>query len=325
MPSRIFVTGAAGFIGSRVVRILRARGDEVVAVVRDPSANEALRDLGVRLVAGDLGSEASIRAAMARTAAVIHIAGIYHVGIPASERPAMYEANVGATQRVLDAAIAEGIGKIVYISTANVFGNTRGRVVDETFRRDLADGYLSYYDETKYKAHVAAENRIEAGAPIVIVMPGTAYGRGDHSGIGEQLKAAYDGTAQYLALGGVGISPTYVDDLATGIVAALDRGRIGESYTMAGDNMRLREAMAIAARAGGKRLPRLTVPNALLRLGSHLAPAAGSAFGLPPNIREIMTAADGVTVWASSTKAASELGYAPRDLEVGAREAFVRA
>jgi uncharacterized protein YbjT (DUF2867 family) len=58
MPSRIFVTGAAGFIGSRVVRILRARGDEVAAVVCDPSANEALRDLGVRLVAGDLGSEA---------------------------------------------------------------------------------------------------------------------------------------------------------------------------------------------------------------------------------------------------------------------------
>ena len=107
----------------------------------------------------------------------------------------MYEANVGATQRVLDAAIAAGVPRIVYISTVNVFGNTHGRIVDETYRRDLAEGFLSYYDETKYLAHVAAEARIEAGAPIVIVQPGTVYGAGDHSGIGAQLKAAYDGTA----------------------------------------------------------------------------------------------------------------------------------
>src|SRR4029077_704577 len=104
---------------------------------------------------------------------VIHYAGSYRVGISASERPAMYEANVALTERVLDAAIALGIPRIVYVSTVNAFGNTKGRVPDETFRRDLADGFASYYDETKYQAHVAAEARIAAGAPIVIVMPGT--------------------------------------------------------------------------------------------------------------------------------------------------------
>ena len=102
---------------------------------------------------------------MTGAAGVIHIAGSYLVGIPASERPAMYEANVGATQRVLDAAIAAGVPRIVYISTVNVFGNTHGRIVDETYHRDLAEGFVSYYDETKYLAHVAAEARIEAGAP----------------------------------------------------------------------------------------------------------------------------------------------------------------
>ena len=102
---------------------------------------------------------------MTGAAGVIHIAGSYLVGIPASERPAMYEANVGATQRVLDAAIAAGVPRIVYISTVNVFGNTHGRIVDETYHRDLTEGFVSYYDETKYLAHVAAEARIEAGAP----------------------------------------------------------------------------------------------------------------------------------------------------------------
>ncbi len=62
------------------------------------------------------------------------------------------------------------------MSTINVFGNTRGRVVDETYRRDLTRGFLSYYDETKYLAPIATEARIEAGAPIVIVQPGFVYG-----------------------------------------------------------------------------------------------------------------------------------------------------
>lgn len=322
MVRRVFVTGAAGFIGSRVARILRERGDEVVATVRDPAKADALRDLGVRLVVGDLGSVAAVREAMTGSDAVIHLAGSYTIGIPASERPIMYEANVGLTQRVLDAAIAEGIPRIIDISTVNVFGNTRGRVLDETFRRDPADGYLSYYDETKYLAHVAAEARIEAGAPIIIVLPGTIYGRNDHSGVGAQLKAAFDGTAPYVALGGVGVCPTYVDDLADGIVAALDRGRIGESYVMGGQNMRLRDAMRMTARAGGHRLPRLSVPDAFLRVGARLAPGGGGFFGLPPNLTEIMRSSLGVTYWGNSAKAAAELGYATRDLESGARDAY---
>ena len=175
---------------------------------------------------------------MTGAAGVIHIAGSYLVGIPASERPAMYESNVGATQRVLDAAIAAGVPRIVYISTVNVFGNTHGRIVDETFQRDLTEGFVSYYDETKYLAHVAAEARIEAGAPIVIVQPGTVYGAGDHSGMGAQMKAAYDGTAQFIAFADTGIAPTHVDDIAGGIVAALDRGRPGEAYILTATNTR---------------------------------------------------------------------------------------
>jgi dihydroflavonol-4-reductase len=322
MNRTVFVTGAAGFIGSRLVRQLRLRGDDVVAIVRDPSSATELQATGARLVQGDLGSDAAIRSAMTGSDAVIHLAGSYRVGIPSSERPPMYEANVTSTERVLDAAIALAIPRIVAISTVNTFGNTHGRVVDETYHRDLDEGFVSYYDETKYLAQAAAEARIAAGAPIVIVQPGTVYGRHDHSAIGAQLKAAFDGTARYMALGDLGISPNYVDDLATGILAAADRGRIGEAYVMAGPNIRLRDGMRIAADAAGRRLPRLTVPTSVLRLGARLAPSAGGALGLPPNLREILSAAADVTLWASSAKAAAELGYATRDLATGARDAF---
>jgi dihydroflavonol-4-reductase len=318
----IVITGGAGFIGSRVTRRLYERGDEVVAIVRDPATADTLRDLGVRLVAGDLGDVAGIRAVVAGAGAVIHAAGSYRVGIPASERPAMHDANVAATERVLDAAIAEGVGRIVYLSTVNVFGDTKGIARDETFQRDPADGFVSYYDETKYLAHLAAEKRIAAGAPIVIVLPGTTYGPGDHSTAGAQLKAAFEGTARYLTQTNLGITPTHVDDVATGIVAALDRGRLGQAYVMCGENMRLGEAMAIAAKAGGRRLPRLVIPNGVLRMTARIIPGGGALLGVAPNLREIVSASDGVTYWGNHAKATAELGFAPRDLATGARDAF---
>lgn len=319
---RVFVTGAAGFIGSAVVRRLVGRGDHVSAMVRDPDRATLLQELGVELRRGDLSRTVAIVDAMRGTDAALHIAGMYRVGIAARERPAMHDANVGATHRMLDAFATAGLDRLVAISTINVAGNTHGRIVDERYRRDLSEGFLSYYDETKYLAHRAVQERIDGGARIVIAMPGTSYGPNDHSAIGEQLRAAYDGTLRYLAQADLGIAPAHVDDVAAGIVGCLDRGRIGESYFLGGQNVRLRDAMAIAARLGGQRLPRLEIPSALVRLGSFAPASLARAMGLPPDLREVLRASDGVTYWGSSAKAATEIGYAPRDLTSGLRATF---
>jgi nucleoside-diphosphate-sugar epimerase len=319
---RIFVTGGAGFIGLAVVRRLVERGDRIVAVVRDPDRATALTDLGVETRAGDLSRTAAIVDAMRGTDAALHIAGMYRVGIAPSERPAMQDANVGATHRILDATVTAGVERLVYVSTVNVLGNTRGRILDERHRRDLAEGFTSYYDETKYLAHRAVRERIDAGLPAVIAMPGVVYGQRDHSGIGQQLKGAHDGTLRYVALADVGISAVYVDDVAAGIVGALDRGRMGESYLLGGENMRLRDAMRVAARIGGKGMPRLELPVGLMRLGSKAPAALARLAGLPDDLGEVMRASLGVTYWASSAKAATELGYRPRDLASGLRATF---
>jgi dihydroflavonol-4-reductase len=251
---------------------------------------------------------------------------MYRVGITAAEQPAMLDANLGATERVLDAAVAARVPRIVYVSTANAFGNTKGEIVDESYARDLRHGFVSYYDETKYRAHEAALKRIADGAPVVIVQPGTVYGPGDHSAIGAQLEQAYGGTLPYRAVDDVGITPVHVDDLATGIVAALDRGALGEAYVMAGPPLRLAQALEVAARSGGKRLPRLRIPSLLMRAASPVAglvPArAALRLGLPPNIREVISASAGVTYWASSAKAERDLGFRTRPLEAGLRDAF---
>src|SRR5689334_18870439 len=124
---RVVLTGGGGFVGGAVARRLRERGDEVVALVRDPARAGDLTAIGAEVVANDLATAAAIEATLPGADAVIHAAGSYRVGIPRRERAAMWDANVGTTTRALDAAAAAGTKRIVYVSTCNVFGNTQGK------------------------------------------------------------------------------------------------------------------------------------------------------------------------------------------------------
>jgi len=177
---KVFVTGGTGFIGGHVVRRLRERGDDVVALVRNPEKGAALADAGCELVAGTLADREAIRAAMDGCDAVIHGAAIYEVGIPDSARRPMYEANVAGTENVLGAALEAGIPRVVYVSTVAAFGNTHGEVVDETYQHP-GESFTSYYEQTKYEAHQIAKRLIAEGLPCVIVQPGGVYGPHDHS------------------------------------------------------------------------------------------------------------------------------------------------
>jgi dihydroflavonol-4-reductase len=313
------LTGGAGFIGGAVARTLRERGDAVVALVRDRGRAGALEELGAEIVDSDLSDIDRLTDIVREQSpdAIVHAAGSYRIGIRKSERGAMWDANVGTTTRILDAAEAAGTLRIVYVSTVNVFGNTRGWVVDETYRRDLREGFLSWYDETKYGAHEVAEQRIRDGAPIIVAMPSQVYGPGDHSEAGEQLRRAPDGRLGYRALDDVGFGMVHVDDLAAGIVAVLDDGQVGRQYVLSGPTTTLGEAIALAASIGGRRPPALRVPTALL---SATAPL-GAIIGLP-NLGEVISAAAGVTYWASSARARQELGWGARDLEAGFRDTF---
>jgi nucleoside-diphosphate-sugar epimerase len=319
---RVVVTGGAGFIGRAVVARLAARDDQVVALVRDLVRASHLIAPNVELVQSSLDDPEQLAAAFHGADAAIHGAGDYRIGIPERDHAAMWDANVGTTERVLDAAIAAGVPRILYLSTVGVMGNTHGRLVDETYRRDPTDGFLGWYDETKYRAHEVAEARIATGAPITIAMPSQVYGPNDHSITSRQLELAHAGRLRYVALGNAGAAWVHVHDLADGIVAALDRGRIGEAYILAGECRRLGEAVAIAARVAGRRPPRLGVPTLLLRLTAPLNDAVGGLPGMPANLRETIDSGDGVTYWATHEKASRELGFAPRTLAQGVADTW---
>ena len=312
---RVLLTGAGGFVGGAVARLLRERGDTVLAPVRDPAKVRELARLGVELATSDLSDVDELVELLRGVDAVIHTAGSYRVGIARGARGAMWDANVGTTTRILDAASTVGTARVVYVSTVNAFGNTRGRVVDESFRRDPTRGFLSWYDETKYRAHELAEQRTADGAPIVIVMPSQVYGPGDHSAFGDQLRRAFAGRLPFRALDDVGVGLVHVDDLAAGIVAALDRGQPGRSYVLSGPTTTLRDAITTTARIGGRRPPRIRIPTRVLRAAARL----GSILGRP-GLLELVYASAGVTYWASSARARQELGFSARPIEDGLRD-----
>ena len=315
---RAFVTGATGLIGGRLIARLRERGDEVAALVRDPARARGLGE--VDLVRGDLDDVDAIRRGVSGADAVFHLAAVYRVGIGRAERAAMEDANVRGTERVLDAATDAGVRRIVYVSTINTFGNTRGRVVDEDYRRDVTRGFVSWYDRTKYLAHLAAEERIARGAPVVVAMPGGVYGPGDRSEVGSVVDKAMHGRLRFTSFPAMGIVMCHVDDIAVGLLLVHDGGDVGRSYILGGEITTMREIVRAAAVAGGHRPPRVTMPAWAIKAGLPIAPVVTRVMGLQPNLAELISASDGVTYWASDARARRELGYAPRDLETGMRQ-----
>ncbi len=302
---RVFATGTTGFLGSVIAERLRARGDTVVQLVRDPAKADLLKKTGRDVIVGDLGDPDALRRGCEGCDAVVHAGAIYEVGINAPRRIDMYKANVTGTEAVLSAALAVGVPRVVHVSSIVVFGNTNGKTVDETYHR--GDGYTSYYDETKTLAHRVAEGFGAKGLAVVLAQPGQIYGPGDHSGIGAIFRRAAAGKLPVLTFGDLGLNFVHVTDVAGGIVALIDRGRPGQAYVLGGEQARLRDAVRIMAALAGKPVPRFEVPPSILRFAARLR----------PDVAEVVRSADGVTFWATDAKARAELGYAPRSLRDG--------
>ena len=314
---RYFVTGATGFIGGRVAHQLLEAGHEVVALVRNPRKAQHLVEMGIAIAPGDITDQESLRLPMQHVDGVFHIAAWFKVGV--RDRRSAEGINAGGTRNVLELMREFGIKKGVYTSTLGVFSDTKGELMDETYRYE--GPHLSEYDRTKWLAHYeVAEPMMKAGLPLVIVQPGLVYGLGDSGPLGQLLK-------QYL-LGKLPMLPrkttfcwAHVDDVVRGHILAMEKGRPGESYIIAGPPYTLEEAFAIAERITGIRPPLLRVRPAMLKFMSKIMRVLGTVVPVPDMYSaETLRVAAGVTYLASNAKAKRELGYAVRPLEEGLRE-----
>ncbi len=313
---RYFVTGATGFIGGRVARQLVGQGDSVVAVARDLSKATELKALGVTLHEGDITDKESLRAPMTGADGVFHIAAWYKIGADPRQAEAI---NVGGTRNVLEVMRQLQIPKGVYTSTLGVFSDTKGKVVDESYRHD--GPWVTEYERTKWLAHYqVALPMIEAGLPLVIVMPGLVYGPGDTSAVHTTLQQYLQGKLP-IAPQGTAYCWAHVDDTARGHILAMERGTPGQSYIIAGEPHTLVEALEIAERITGVKAPKWHPSPAAMGALAGVLGVLEKVVSLPESYRaESLRVIAGVTYLGSYAKAKRELGFNPRPLEEGLRE-----
>ena len=258
-----------------------------------------------------------MRSPMTGVDGVFHVAGWYEVG--AKDKSLELKINVEGTRNVLETMQERGIGKGVYTSTLAVFSDTRGRLVDETYRYD--GPHLSEYDRTKWLAHYeVAEPMIKEGLPLVVVQPGVAYGPGDTSSLGRTLRQYLRGRLPSLPKT-TAFCWAHVDDIAEAHTLAMERGKRGESYIIAGPPHTVEEAFAIAERITGVRAPRIRLQPGALKLMSKIMAVVGAVVPVPESYTaEGLRVIAGATYLGNNEKAKHELGYAPRPLEEGLRE-----
>ena len=266
---RILVTGAAGFVGSRLVDALLARGDEVRAFDLGPGRGERP---GLLVVRGDIRDEALVAESARDVDVVFHLAAA--LGAARLGQEGFLAVNAGGTRAVLDAAVRSGVRRVVHFSSAGVLGHVaENEPADESHPVDPRDAY----DRTKLAGERIALERAERGMDVVVIRPGWVYGPGDRRTF-KLIRAIARGRFVLVGRGRARQTPVHVGDLVCGTLLAADKGRRGEVYHLAGSEvLTVEDVVETIAAACGRGLPRLRVPLAPTRA---LAWGLGKAFGV---------------------------------------------
>jgi dihydroflavonol-4-reductase len=258
MP-RTLVTGATGFIGSHVTRLLAERGDEVLVTVRLSSRLDALEGLDVRLVRADILDRSSIRRALRGVERVFHLAGTTDLAAP---RARVFSVAVEGVRIVLEEALRAGVERVVYTSSVAAVGPAPdGKTADET-NPWTAGRYSIPYLDAMHEAEITALRLVARGLPLVIVNPAHVLGAGDAGRssttlvrrfMRRQIPAYVDGTLNIVG----------VQDVARGHLLADQRGRVGERYILGNRNFTMDRLFADLGRLSGVEPPALKLPLAV--------------------------------------------------------------
>lgn len=308
------MTGATGFLGGELARQLTSSGHDVVALVRDPARANALRDLGVELVVGDLDDTAALDRLLEGADGFFHVAGWYKHG--RREHETLRRVNVTGTRNALEAARRAGV-RTVYTSTLAVNSDTRGAVHDETYEH--TGPWVNEYDRTKAEAHRLAEEYAAAGLPVVIVMPSVIYGPHDTgSTVGQMTRQLLSGRPVLAPKDG-GCCWTHVEDVARGHVLAMEKGRPGESYMLAGEAASYGEVLGLVAQEAGRRGP-ILLPNRALGVVAAMTAPIEPFVPIPQAMTADAARAGTSTYFGDATKARTELGWTSRPVREGIRD-----
>jgi dihydroflavonol-4-reductase len=304
------VTGASGFVGSAVARVLLGRGHKVRVIVRPTSDRRNLAGLDVETVIGDLTDPGSLARAVAGCRYLAHVAADYRIWVP--DPDAMLRANVDGSVAILRAAAAAGVERSVYCSSVAALGlNADGTPADEATPVVEAN-FVGVYKRSKYRAEQAVLGLARDGMNVVIVNPAAPVGPRDikPTPTGRMILDAAAGRVP--AYVDTGLNVVHVDDVAEGHALALERGRAGEKYILGGENLQLRDLLALVCTVAGRSPPRIRLPIAAVWPVAWLLEGIAGLTGKEPLVTRDHLKMARKKMFYSSAKAMRELGYAPR-------------
>jgi hopanoid-associated sugar epimerase len=319
MNEVVLLTGGSGFVGSAIARALLGAGYRVRALVRPSSPRNNLAGLDLEMVDGDICDTAAVRKAMRGAQRVAHAAADYRLWT--RDPAALVRANVEGTRTVMEAALAEGVPRVVYTSSvATLRPRHDGGAASEADTEDEA-GAIGAYKRSKVAAERVVEAIARRGLAVVIVNPSTPIGPRDikPTPTGRVIVEAARGRMP--AFVDTGMNLVHVDDVAAGHVAALERGKPGERYILGGDDVPLREMLAEIAALTGRRPPRFQLPRAPLFPLATAAEAIAAVTGREPLLTRDALRMSRHRMFFTSEKAMRELGYRPRPHAAGLRDA----
>lgn len=314
-----FVTGGTGFIGTQVIEELVADGHDIIALTRSaPNASHLPEE--VTVVEGDVTEKESMREAMSGVDGVFHMAAWYFIGPGKRAAETAHQINVEGTRNVFELLDELDIPKGVYTSTVGVYGDTGGRIVDETYRPDEPETCV--YFKSKWRAHYeVVRPMLEDEVPIVVVQPGAVYGPGDkdYGSVREPMLSWLNGDLPMLPRDFV-MPFDHVEDIAQAHVKAMQDGEIGEEYIIANEAMPVVEIFDMAAEMTGRSPPR-NVSSIWFRLLAKILAPIDRLRPLPEGFQpEMLRTYGSTTTRVDNSKAREELGIEHRDFREGLRE-----
>jgi dihydroflavonol-4-reductase len=315
-----FVTGATGFLGSHVARVLAEQGADLRLLVRPTSNLKNLEGLNAETATGDLRDAASLEKAMSGCDTVFHVAADYRLWL--KDPAEMYRSNVEGTRAILAAARKNKVRGVVYTSSVATMGFAgNGRPADEDSPVSLAD-MIGHYKRSKFMAEQIALEAGRNGMRVITVNPTTPVGEQD-------IKPTPTGRivldflkGKFPAYVETGLNLVDVRECALGHVAALEKGRTGERYILGGENLTLKQILDKLGAISGLLSPKIKLPYFVAYAAGFVDQTiSGRLLGREPRATVENVRMGKKKMWASSDKAERELGWKTVSAENALRRA----
>ena len=314
---KIFVTGASGYVGNKLVHTLVSEGHTVHALVRTLSSEQFLHGSAIKLFKGDLLDKKSISVAMQGCTHVYHTAAISKLWVKKPET--FYEQNVGGTENVLDAAIKNEIQKLVYTSSCGVWSASKNHLFTENDPR--VSSFDNDYDLSKYLAERLVRSYCQKGLYAVIVNPPRIYGPGitrNSSGVNRFVQMLLRSRINLLPwCVNARLNYSFIDDVVNGHILAMDKGAAGERYILGGENISYRRFIDLFQKISGTRKIVIRLPSWVLTSWGFIEVMRAKFSDHEPLLTPGMVRRFNLDKTFDCSKAVKQLGYVITPFELG--------